>query len=797
MLSGIVRFVAIRLSLLVISLVAPCPQRMEGQTVASPPPTRIVVTFDNDYPPYSFEGNEGRIHGIVPDRWADWSRKTDVESIEGTHFGLVGVALAMLLTLLVAFGAAIWILRRRAATATAELRHEVSLLEASESRLLEDIAKRKAIESALRDSEERFRIAFKESGMPKAIVGLDGLLLEVNEALCRLIGFSADELVGMPWQRFGHPEEREQTTGRAAEIEAGIRMSDVIEARVVGRNIRDLWCLVNATAIRDADGRLIHIVLELQDITKRKIAEVKLSESERRLYDLVEQSPMAYALYDTCGLCLMVNETWARLWELPRELPVGRFNVLEDEQVRASGRLPGYLRVFAGEAMSFSEAEFDAALVPASGGKGRRRWIATVAYPVKDSTGKVRNVVFLHQDITERKTAESALHDSELRFRLLAENSTDMISRHDDQGVCLYVSPACVPLLGYAPERLEGTSLFDFIHPADSEAIRANFVELLETGSPRTLRYRIRRTNGDFVWFETIIRSVRDQSTGKLDIQCASRDITERIEAQAREREHEKQLYQASRLATLGTLMSEVGHEVNNPNNYIRLNSQNLVALWTDMRGVLDSVAEERSDLKFQGIPYEMARGMVGDLLQGVIEGSKRIDRLLVDLRDFVRGDEGALNQVVDLNAAIKSALVIIGDFVRKSTRRFSFIECPELLRVQGNYYQLEQVVINLVNNACQALESPEKAICVETRNEADERVALVVKDEGIGIPAENLEHLMDPFFTTKRERGGSGLGLAVTSRIVRNHGGTIDYASEVGTGTTVTILLPATRRDE
>ena len=117
---------------------------------------------------------------------------------------------------------------------------------------------------------------------------------------------------------------------------------------------------------------------------------------------------------------------------------------------------------------------------------------------------------------------------------------------------------------------------------------------------------------------------------------------------------------------------------------------------------------------------------------------------------------------------------MIIGDFVRKSTHRFSFLGDPELPRVRGNYYQLEQVVINLVNNACHALDSPEKLVSVETRNEADGYVALVVKDEGIGIPAENLQHLMDPFFTTRRERGGSGLGLAVTSRIVRNHGGTI-----------------------
>jgi signal transduction histidine kinase len=343
---------------------------------------------------------------------------------------------------------------------------------------------------------------------------------------------------------------------------------------------------------------------------------------------------------------------------------------------------------------------------------------------------------------------------------------------------------------------MEGASPFDIIHPADAASVLAQLEELADTELPRTLSYRIRRMDGDYIWLETVGRAIRDHSTGTLEIQCASRDVTERIEAQARDREHEKQLYQASRLSTLGALMSAVGHEVNNPNNFIRLNSQNLMALWTDMRPALDSLAEQRPDLTLQGIPYETARGMIGSLLQGVIEGSRRIEKMLADLRDFVRGDEGVLDQEVNLNAVIKSALAIIGDVVRRSTHRFSVLEGSGLSRVRGNYYQLEQVVINLVNNACQALESAEKSVRVETRNEADGRVALVVRDEGVGIPAENLERLADPFFTTKRERGGSGLGLAVTSRIVRNHGGTIGYASELGAGTTVTILLPAIGRE-
>jgi signal transduction histidine kinase len=134
---------------------------------------------------------------------------------------------------------------------------------------------------------------------------------------------------------------------------------------------------------------------------------------------------------------------------------------------------------------------------------------------------------------------------------------------------------------------------------------------------------------------------------------------------------------------------------------------------------------------------------------------------------------------------------MIVGDTINHSTDSFTMEESPRLPEFRGNYHQVEQVVINLLTNACQALPGRRSAITVSTHYD-ESGVVLAVSDEGKGIPQELIPRIADPFFTTRREKGGSGLGLAVSSRIVQNHGGSMSFRSRVGQGTVVTVRFPA-----
>ncbi|RPJ18495.1 MAG: GHKL domain-containing protein [Desulfobacteraceae bacterium] len=192
---------------------------------------------------------------------------------------------------------------------------------------------------------------------------------------------------------------------------------------------------------------------------------------------------------------------------------------------------------------------------------------------------------------------------------------------------------------------------------------------------------------------------------------------------------------------------------------------------------------------------YSEMKENIPKLFSGILEGSERIRQIVADLKDYVRPDTSDLTQSVNLNSVIHSALSLLSNMVRKSTDRFSLDLEKDLPSVKGNFQRLEQVVINLVQNACQALPDRKKAIRVSTRwDEVNGSVVLQVQDEGVGIPPENLTRITDPFFSTRHDSGGVGLGLAISSRIIKEQGGTLNFASEPGIGTKAEVFLPVNR---
>jgi polar amino acid transport system substrate-binding protein len=183
---------------------------------------------------------------------------------------------------------------------------------------------------------------------------------------------------------------------------------------------------------------------------------------------------------------------------------------------------------------------------------------------------------------------------------------------------------------------------------------------------------------------------------------------------------------------------------------------------------------------------------MLPQLLAEMHEGAKRIKRIVEDLKDFARIDQGNSREFFDLNEVLKTSLRLVDATIRSATTRCEVSCADNLPKVCGTPQRIEQVIINLILNACQSLPDSDYGISlITTCDRQAGTVSLQVRDEGIGIPLEHLGHLSDPFFTTKRESGGTGLGLSVSNTIIREHGGTLEFASQPGEGTTVTLTLP------
>jgi signal transduction histidine kinase len=295
---------------------------------------------------------------------------------------------------------------------------------------------------------------------------------------------------------------------------------------------------------------------------------------------------------------------------------------------------------------------------------------------------------------------------------------------------------------------------------------------------------------------KTIITSFRGRmlrSRGQAYLYGTFRDITEKLRIRKERNELQTKLIQANKMTAIGTLASGIAHEINNPNNYLLSSAQFLEDAWPDIQRILQNPTDTLADLTIGGLPAQEAIKDIPQLLHVLIEGSRRIQNIVNSLRDFSRQDEGTAHRPFEINKVIEAAMVMLSNKIKKNTDNFGCDLAPGLPPVLGHFQKIEQVIINLVINALQALPDRQAGVFISTSFQEKPRCVLVkVRDQGTGMPAEVRSRILDPFFTTKQKTGGTGLGLSICYSIIKDHKGTINFDSGPGVGTIVTLTLPA-----
>jgi PAS domain S-box-containing protein len=368
-------------------------------------------------------------------------------------------------------------------------------------------------------------------------------------------------------------------------------------------------------------------------------------------------------------------------------------------------------------------------------------------------------------DLTARRAAEQATLRTEARFRGLIERAPEPIGIIRD-GAFAYANPAFVASLGYpSAQALYAVSLSALLGPDDLVQLETRVNAILAEGRPPPHAYSVRRYDGSTVLLET--SSVPFEYEGKPSVLTMGRDVTERRALEAR-------LVQADRLAALGTMAAGVAHEINNPLTYLIIN--------------LDWLARKLSEVARD----PESTGGLTEILQEARSGAKRVATIVRELRSFSRAD-GDTKEAVDLKAVVRSAVKIAGHEIQPRARLSVALGAAP--RVHANEGRLEQVVINLLLNAAQALppaETETNEIRVIVRGDAQGNAVLEISDNGEGIAPDVLPRIFDPFFTTKPPGVGTGLGLSICHGIVTSLGGKITVESVPSEGTTFRVSFPS-----
>jgi PAS domain S-box-containing protein len=401
---------------------------------------------------------------------------------------------------------------------------------------------------------------------------------------------------------------------------------------------------------------------------------------------------------------------------------------------------------------------------------------------------------YLLYQVGQLRARARDLRASEERFRAITESAGDAIVSADSAGCIVSWNARAEAIFGYAAAETLGTPLAGLLPERERVTHGQRVADWSTAGvaglAGTTLELVGRRKDGSEFPLDI---SLSTWSTGRgRYLTGIVRDLTARKQLEETTRQQELQLIQANKMTALGTLVSGVAHEINNPNHLVLMNARVLADAWTDALEILDAHHRATGEFSLSGLPYTEMRDSIPALVDDINDGARRIERIVNDLKGFARPSAGG-DDVVSPNQAVQRAVRLLAHAIRSRTTRFELDLATDVPPVAGDAQHVEQVVVNLVLNALEALPSRDRGVSVRTWSDEVERcVVLEVRDEGTGIPPEHLARVCDPFFTTKQSSGGTGLGLAITSSLVRLHGGRLTFASEPDRGTRAIVALPS-----
>ncbi|MDD2338478.1 MAG: PAS domain S-box protein [Geobacteraceae bacterium] len=542
---------------------------------------------------------------------------------------------------------------------------------------------------------------------------------------------------------------------------------------------------IHALPLFDEQGNVVMAVEYIRNINERRLAEDAVREKNQMLEAIINASPLAIIALDFDLNLLLWNKGAEKLFGWSKDEVLGKPCPIIPE-LRKDEAIHNLSRLNDGESVCCLETlrlQKDGTLIDVS--------LSTA--PLLNRDGIPFGYVAVFADIREQKIAQQAFRESEANYRTIFNAANDATFVFDpENGAMLDVNLKMCEMYGYTREqvlRLNVEALSAGVPPYTYDDVLRKIWKTRYDKS-NMFEWLAKDSSGRLFWLEVNMKGA--VIGGEYKVLAVCRDITERKAAEEKNRKMQERLRQVDKMAAIGTLASGIAHEINNPNNFIQINAQFISDIWPDISRILSNHAEERGDYFLGNLHFSEVGVSIPQLLDGLMEGSHRINRIVTGLKDFARQEKTQLDQMVDINKVIEAALPLLHNEVRKHTDKFQCILAENLPAVSGSFQQLEQVIVNLTMNALQALRDRGGGVFLSTSYaQSLGEVIIKVRDEGVGMPDETRQAIFDPFYTTRQDTGGTGLGLSISYSIVKEHGGIIECESEPDKGSTFYVRLP------
>ena len=627
-----------------------------------------------------------------------------------------------------------------------------------------DVTEQQRAEQALKSSEQRFRSTFEQVAVGMVHASPEGRFLRYNKKFCDILGYAGDELMNLTFRDITHPDDLKASVEYVGQLLTGKLNTFSTEKRYIRKDGSFIWGNVTASLTRHSSGEPDYLIAVIEDISSRKQVEEALVNSERFLSNVFASIQDGISVLDKDMNILMVNQTMERWYA--HAVP---FTGKKCFEVYHGAAQPCQV---CPTIQTLKTLEQAVELVPMTGKDGIRiGWNELYSFPLTDmATGELTGVIEFVRDISEKKHTEEALQESEERFRVASLSINDVVWEWDLATGGLKWFGDIDGLLGYDPGEFPRTieAWEELIDPEDHNRAMTALDRHITEGYQYDEEYRVRRKDGGISYWQDKGTAIRDKEGKAVRMFGAVTDITKRKDAEEALKRKTEELQRVNR--ELEHFAYVASHDLREPLRKI----SNFTELLADRyRGQLDEKADK--------------------YIWFVVDGAKRMDRLIEDLLAYSRAGRAELIwEATSAEQVVRLAVSDLEKFLEENSAKVTYSDLPI---IQVNPVQLGQLMRNLIQNAVKFRGEESPCVHVSAQKTGNEWVFSVI-DNGIGIDPQYWERIFGIFqrLHTRSEQTGTGIGLAISKKIVEHHGGRIWVESEPGKGSTFHFTLPVAR---